>query len=265
VNRLISKLIIFCFSFLGIFALLFVAVPAAFYENQEAWVPSYFRTDQQVTKFFNAHNITVYNSQYTASLIYPSHNEIDGGLGAGKKLDIYWDLVNIGNVLTVEALGINYLTQHWFLGVFEYWTQEGLHFTALKNGNSRGDWIIKNYLETDFESRKNGTAYFARCNSGVTASILYTGNETGTIGNSWDAGKLAFMLSYEFNATSSSVNMFTLLGQILTFQAPSLGVPGLMGDLLNAIIAIPIYAMSGFIIYKLITGIAPWLSGGSGD
>jgi hypothetical protein len=59
--------------------------------------------------------------------------------------------------------------------------------------------------------------------------------------------------------------MFSLLGQILTFQAPVLGVPGIFGSILNAIIAIPLYATTGYLIYKLIAGIAPWLSGGSGD
>ena len=238
-------------------------MPSAFLENQAVWSPTYYRTDEQVCDFFNAHNITVYDSQASGGLDYPEHDTISGGLPAGTQLDVWWDYLTVGH-MGVQALGISYETQHWFGGLFEYWTYERLHYTSLKAGVERGDLIVKTMLEDDFQTVVNGTAYSARCNSGVQVTILYTGNET-TIGDSWDAGELNYMLSWELNATASATNMFTLLGQILTFQAPNLGVPSVFGDILNAMIAIPIYATCGYLIYKLIAGIAPWLSGGSGD
>lgn len=264
---MLSKAIIFSFSFLGIFAILFVNIPNGFRTNQATWSPSYFRTDEQVAKFFNAHNITLYGSSVSSGLAFPEHDTIPWG--SGKQLDVWWDERPVSHpelpMPPARFLGISYETQHWFMGVWGYWTFERLHYTSLKGGVSRGDFLYKSNIEDDFETTKNGTAYLARNNSGVQVSILYTGNGTGTIGQSWDAGQLAYMMSYELNATASAINMFTLLGQILTFSAPTLGITGFFGDLMNAMIAIPIYALTGFLIYKLITGIAPWLSGGSGD
>jgi hypothetical protein len=235
-------------------------MPNAFMENQDVWEPGYYRTDQQVAQFLNAHNITVYNSQHSGGLNYPAHETETGGLPNGQ-LDVWWDYYA---PLNIDSLGISYETQHWLFGYFEYWTSERLHYTSLKSAAERGDFITRDYLVADFEDTKNGTSYSARCNSGVQVTILYSGNETD-IGDSWDNGQLQYMMSWELNATLSSVNMFSLLGQILTFQAPVLGVPGIFGSILNAIIAIPLYATTGYLIYKLIAGIAPWLSGGSGD
>jgi hypothetical protein len=242
-------------------------MPNAFMENQDVWEPGYFRTDQQVAQFFNAHNITVYNNQHSGGLNYPAHNTETGGLPNGQ-LDVWWDEIEFdtgafGRIF-LPALGISYETQHWFLGIWQYWTSERLHYTSLKSGTQRGDYVFKSNLQDDFEIFKNGTAYSARCNSGIQVTILYSGNETD-IGDSWDNGQLQYMMSWELNATATSINMFTLLGQILTFQAPVLGVPGIFGSILNAIIAIPLYATIGYLIYKFIVGIAPWLSGGSGD
>jgi hypothetical protein len=260
----LGKMVVFSFAFLGMFSVLFVALPAAFMAHQEIWEPEYFRTDQEVCDFFNANNITVYDNQASGGLTFNSYDLLPWG--SGKQLSIWWD-----NYFGVETpygnpycLGISYETQHWLFGYFEYWTSERLHFIS-QSKNSRGDWIIKDELLDDFSTKLNGTLYDARCNSGVQVNILYTGNGTATLEQSWDAGQLAYMISYEFNATASSVNMFTLLGQILTFQAPALGVPGFLGDLMNAMIAIPIYALSAYIVYKLLTGIAPMLSGGGGD
>lgn len=259
---LLSRLVIFAFCFLGMFAVMFVAMPSGLMENQQTWDPTYFRTDQQVAQFFNAHNITLYDSQASANLTFNDHLEYQAGLPSGWKLEIWWDDQYRG--LPIEwSLGLGLLSQHWFLGTFEYWTYEDLHYST-KSGIDRGEQIIKSELVTDFTTDLNGTFYSARCNSGIQVTILYTTNETD-IGTGFDAGHLSFLLSYELNATMSAVNMFTLLGQILTFQAPNLGVPGIFGTILNAMIAIPIYATSGFIVYKLIAGIAPWLSGGSGD
>lgn len=267
---MLSKAIIFSFSFLGMFAILFVNIPNSFRTNQATWSSSYYRTDEQVATFFNFNNITVYDSQAQGLLTYPEHDTVIGGLPSGQQLDVWWDLEyatedphDLPGPYS-EYLGISYETQHWFLGVFQYWTAERLHFSSLKAGVNRGDFVYKTELEDDFQNTLNGTGYSARCNSGIQVSILYSGNETD-IGDSWDNGQLSYMISWELNATASSINMFTLLGQILTFQAPTLGITGFFGDLMNAMIAIPIYALTGFLIYKLITGIAPWLSGGSGD
>jgi hypothetical protein len=261
---MLSKAILFSFCFLGMFALLFAAVPLEFRAHQQAWSPTYFATDEEVAAFFNAHNITLYSSSSAGALNYPEAVEVQAGLPPGQNLRIWWEdheIYEYGGLM-FKSLGISYQTQHYFLGVWQYWTHEDLHY--LKNGVNRGDYIVKDVLVNDFETSLNGTYYDARCNSGIQVSILYTGNET-TIGESWDANKLNFMISYELNATASAINMFTLLGEILTFQAPSLGISGWLGYLFNQIIAIPIYALSGYLIYKLITGIAPFLSGGSGD
>ena len=266
---MLSKAILFSFAFLGMFSLLFVAIPSSFYANQ-AWAGgSYFRTDQQVASFFNAHNISVYASSFAHNLTYPEHVTVSGGLPAGNQLEVTWETPSPAMHTRPPYppyspfLWISHETQHWFLGLFSWWTYDLLSFTT-KGAISRGTLIDKATLVSDFDATMNGTYYSARCNDGIQVNILYT-SPNATIGDGWDYGHLAFLMSYELNATATSVNMFTLFSQVMTFQAPNLGVPGWFGSLLNSVVAIPIWAITLFLVYKLITGIAPWLSGGSGD
>jgi hypothetical protein len=70
-------------------------------------------------------------------------------------------------------------------------------------------------------------------------------------------------LNYELNVEGMSTNIWSILGEILSFQTIKTGNE-YTDYFLNALVSVPIYVAIGTIFYRLITGIIPFLSGGGG-
>jgi len=68
---------------------------------------------------------------------------------------------------------------------------------------------------------------------------------------------------YDVDFSQMGVGIWNILGSIFAFQAIQTG--NLQADLLiNSLITIPLYVGFGYVLYRLITGLIPTLSGGGG-
>lgn len=261
---MLSRSVIYAFVLLGLFALLMGTLPNAYLAAQQSWNPTYYRSDREVVSFFNKNNITLYDNAAQDTLIFPQTG-VDGykvPLREGEQLsiefgDFHFTLADPG----IKSLWISHEVQHNIGGVIFWWTHT--YLTYYNETGNVGSIIVKNQLLYDYSSSLNGSLYNAKDDT-TNLNIVYS-PENRTMAESWDNGFIHFMLSYTFNASATAMSMWSLLGQLLTFQSPDLGIPGTMGDILNAMIAIPMSALIIYILYKVIAGLVPMLSGGSGD
>lgn len=58
---------------------------------------------------------------------------------------------------------------------------------------------------------------------------------------------------------------WTLLAQILTFQSPDLGIPGIGGTILSYILGAGIWASIVLLIFAAVTSVIPTISGWRGS
>jgi len=68
--------------------------------------------------------------------------------------------------------------------------------------------------------------------------------------------------SYDF--TQMGINVWSLLGTILSFQTIKTGI-AILDAVLNSIVSIPLWVAIAYLAYRFITGLIPFLSGGGGD
>jgi hypothetical protein len=126
--------------------------------------------------------------------------------------------------------------------------------------------LIKTDLTDRWNSETNMSVFSARCDHISTNIIFEIYNSSfATIGDSFDAGFLKYSLSYEMNMSLTGLNAWSIISNLLTFQAPNIGWTGIGGFLINSVIAFPVWAMIAYLLYKLATGLIPFMSGGSGD
>lgn len=72
---------------------------------------------------------------------------------------------------------------------------------------------------------------------------------------------LSLQLNYQIDFSSMAGNIWIILGNLLTFQTIQTGQP-FLDIFLNGVVGIPLYISFGYILYKLIAGLIPFVSGG---
>jgi hypothetical protein len=74
---------------------------------------------------------------------------------------------------------------------------------------------------------------------------------------------LKIVANWEYDFSKMGSNIWTLLGAVLIFQSIVTGIT-LLDVILNCLIAIPVWTSIVYILYRIVTGLIPTLSGGSG-
>jgi len=262
---MLSKALVFVFTVLGVFALLLGTMPGDFII--QTWNPNY--RDAETKETFDAADVLMYDNADSGKLNYSDAPiQYDFGLSGGQKLEIDWVTEKLPEGYWAPFTSI-YL-RHLIKQTMGYWTD----YHNLNVYDSSGvpigtgwykDKIIKANLVDHWDSDKNATILIAKCDHITTNIIFQPRNSSWSIGDSWDQEKLNFALSYDVNWNATGVSAWTIVAQLLTFQAPDLGIGGVGGIILNAIIAIPTWSLIAYIVYKIVAGIIPFISGGGGD
>jgi hypothetical protein len=265
---MLSKAIVFVFSFLGIFTLLlgtFNTVPFPINEGAGG-------TPTEIRKQFDIANVTVYGSGGSDNMTYP-YTSLTDAPGApqwttkssGKYLEIWW------GTWYGEHLQLRDAQMEWW----------GVDYHAMTLRNRQGQ-LISNYgydtgdpenteitapiLQATWEPNYDASYFEAKCDH-LIANVLFTFNQTtySTITDAYNAGYLDYSLTYGLDYNGTGLSAWSIVGSLLAFQAPNIGITGIGGTILSGIIAAPLIACVMYLAYKIITGIIPWVSGGSGD
>jgi hypothetical protein len=261
---MLSKALIFVFTVLGVFALLMVYLPTELIST--GWNPSYRRQDLEVKQVFSAAQLQVYDLNNATNITYPSSTLFP--LTGGQQLEIWWSLYHSPSYW-VKSLQIRHLTDMAFGFWIGYHTltlyfQDGVTPVPLHGSGIPSDIEFED-LDDAYNSTSKSCAFVMKCDHVNAAFILGTAVGDADIYESWNTGTMQFYLSYSVNWTNTGYNAWSLVGQMLTFQAPDLGIGATGGVIVNSLIAIPLWSLIGYILYKIIAGIIPFISGGSGD
>ena len=252
-----SKMAIFLFCTIGLFAILFALTPPQFFlASYEATIG----TDKAIAAKFDVANVTLYASMGSANMTYdwssyhdhpsappPQHQ---AGLPSGQYLEIWW-----GSEHGIKALEFRHTTEVWW----------GLAHFAMNVYSIDGvyiDWyLVASDLENAWDEEANASIFLTR--TPVTASYLIQYNQTAysNITAAWNAGHLGYSLSYEADWNASSVNAFGVMARLLTFQNPDLGIEGDAGTIFNLMVALPFWVMTAILILLVIQSLVPFIRG----
>lgn len=267
---MLGKMLVFCFCLIGIFALLMATLPNEFITASYVYNPSY--RSAEIKEEFDANNLIVYDQTGNDNMTFeysslddgPSPPDWEAGLPDNQFLEISWGypFVN-GIILTTASMQARHRQRNWFGPLAWYSTLADLTFYS--SGIDLGIYLDKDELVDSWSSTNNASAFSIKGGQIASSLLVKPYNYSFTIGQNWDNGTLNYLLSYEANLTASGIGAFTLISQLLTFQAPSLGIGGPWGSFLNLVIAIPMWSCIAYIVYKVIAGLIPFVSGGSGD
>lgn len=79
-----------------------------------------------------------------------------------------------------------------------------------------------------------------------------------------NADPVRVSIDYSIDFSTMGTNIWSILASVFTFQTIKTGV-FMIDILLNSLISVPTFIASGYILYRLITGLIPTLSGGGGN
>jgi len=260
---LLSRALVFVFTFLGIFALLMANMPGELVV--QTFNPSYNRSDEEVKEKFKVADLTMYSNAVSGNISYGSSKQYDFGLPSGQKLEVWFSQESVATAsgyVTFKAFELRHL-MHEILGW--WYDYHRLDWTIENTGRKVYDWVLKGDLEEAWNSEVNASVFTAHCDHITTSVLIMPYNSSWTIEESWDNGYLGYVLSYEVDWNATGVSAWTITAQLLTFQVPDLGIPGVGGTIMSYLIAIPVWSLIAYLVYKLVAGLIPFVSGGGGD
>jgi len=212
-------------------------------------------------------NVTMYDNLGSDNMTYPYSSMDHGpaapdwemGLPAGQYFEVWWS--SSGGASMLE---FRHTTIVWWGRTYVSMDIYGVDDTpVLFRKRIFGD--LFNTLTDNWSNDANASVFYTR--TPVRSSILLEYNQTAYANwaAAWAAGQMSYTLSYEVDWNSTNINAWSLVGQLLTFTAPNLSMSGIGGTILNAVIALPVWSLIAYLVYKIVAGVIPFLSGGGGD
>jgi ABC-type thiamin/hydroxymethylpyrimidine transport system permease subunit len=134
-------------------------------------------------------------------------------------------------------------------------------------GDPENTEITAPILQATWEANYDASYFEAKCEH-LMANVLFTFNQTtySTITDAYNAGYIDYSLTYGLDYNATGLSAWSIVASLLSFQAIDIGMPaGMATTILSGIIAAPIGAAVVYLAYKIIAGIIPFISGGSGD
>lgn len=272
-----TKTLLFVFAFVGIFTILFTGVTSNYYANQGAYSAS-AGASKTVANALDMANVTIYSNSGQGNMTYDwssYHDHPDGkrhqvGLPDGQVLEIWW-----GSWVGVRVLQFRHTTENWW----------GLSYAPMQIYGKDGNPVVMqiapitvnhdsicedlyntygtfNVLSDNWDNDIEASVFSTK--TPVASSYLLTFNDTkySNISSAWENGEISYIISYELDYNATGLSVWGLLGSLLSFNAPALGLGSSVAGLaVNAMIAIPIYVVSAIAIFKVATAIIPLLSG----
>lgn len=254
-----SKLAIFAFCYLAVFAVLMGNMPVQYLSL--TWNPTY--SDTNVARKYSIYNITMYASSEALDLTYPDSKAYSYGLPDGQQIQFWWgdDLVtwiplSISplQLASVKVLQVRHLTDQIF-GIWYGWHR-------LEHSNtSLAKHIFKADLERNWDATMNASFFWSECEHKRLNMFIEPYNATWTIGEAWDNNHLNITASWEIDWNATHLSAWTVLGRLLSFQSPNLGIAGVGGIIFDTILATPFWVMTAILIIKIVQSFLPFIRG----
>lgn len=238
-----------------------------------AWIPDVFVSDTEIQEAetleaLTAANLIIYSTTGSDNMTHGYSSFNDGptapdwnvSLPEGEYLEVWWG----SNVFGDYAIELRHVGTAWWGGPSQidmcsfYYTDgliaEGASWAPYKS-------LQKADLEAAWDSDSNSSVFTGRCEHTSISIVFKPDNGSTDIGEAYDAGYLWYGLSYEWNADDTGFNVMALLINILTFQGIGVGVPGIMGTFIDAVVSTLFYIAIAVVAYVIITAVIPFISG----
>jgi hypothetical protein len=236
--------LLFIISFLGLFFLIIAIAPSIMiygtpvYKQYE--VPTYFSAqDIQAIKYFKNYTVNIGDNIVVDFTPTPNY-----------KFYLRWQ-----NPPFVPS----YL---WLVHVdWEFWFIIHEH-SLFWNNQSNIEYPQREFFEQHWDSKNNVSVSYAHCID-ITVKVWVgdTNNTRNNITSAWNDGHLQVGIGFGYSDTEVKLSSWDIITRLLTFQAPQIFGSGSIGLAVNVIIALPIYAMIAYLIYRLVLMAIPFVGG----
>lgn len=250
----LNKMFVFIFVFLGLFAVLLTTMPPDFIIlGIDANVQ-----DKEVRDYFDERDVTVYNNTLTLDLIFKEEQQFDFSLPEGQKLEFWWGHYDIfGDILGLRHLVDNlwgwWYNWHWLEVQEPYITQGNVNYPEFG--------LTKDDLLALFDEDYNASYCEFTCDSISVKLFVAPYDQSWTLSESWDNEKLKLYTSYNVDWSETGTSMWHIMFQLLAYQNPNLGIPGLGGLILGYGLSLSLTASILLLAFALITSVIPFIRG----
>lgn len=211
--------------------------------------------DKEAEEYFTAQDVLMYN--YTLSFNLTSGGTETFGYGLPGDQLIAFEWINLGppqnHMLWFSHLVAN-LWGWWY-------NQHDLLILEPYRSLVSSDHITKADLLILWNEDRNASYAEWGCSHISVKLFILPYNSSWTLSESWDNGYLKFMSSYEVDWSETGASMWHIMLQLLTFQNPDLGIPGIGGLILSAGVGGALWASVALLVFALITSVIPFVSG----
>lgn len=259
---MLTKAVVFLFSVMAVFGVIVNGIPADFTAQQTATYGA--ATDKAVASYFDMNNFTVYGSQAHGNMTgYGwSNKTIPSGISPTDWIEIYWTRVDVQYVGSTYGFQIKHATEQWYGRSGHELSFSSPQLLEMDFGPAL---VTVNDLVGAWDATYNGSYFDAYCEHLALNIIFQPTDPTKDIFQAFQANAVSFSMSYEVDLNATGVSIWTLVGNLFAFRTPDIGLPGIANDIIGGAVGAAMWALVAIVIYKVTTGIIPWLSGGSGD
>lgn len=240
--------------------MLFAAMPTEYYLNQSDYENPNL-VNQVVKDRFEATDLAVYTSFAEDTAVYPYSSLTDAPAPpqwttaiSNRFLEFWW---GYDTFLDSPVIQIRDVEKSSFLGI-DYWTIQD-RCALYVAGESFGDFLYDDNL-ADYDAVSNLTVTVK--GTYLSATIILETNSTQSIYDGFLAGTLHYLISYEIDFDAMKPSAWALIGQLITFQSPEFGIPGLLGEIISYALGIGFWVTIAIIAYTVITKLIPTIQGG---
>jgi len=247
----LNKMFVFIFVFLLVFAVFLATMPAPFLLlgiNAEV-------QDKEAKEYFTAQDVLMYNHTLSFNLTAGGEEQFNYGLPGDQKLSFAW-----------STIGIDFLIfTHLVAEIWGWWyDQHDLLILEPYRSLVSSDHISKADMLALWNEGYNASYGEWGCSHITIKLFITTYSENWTLSESWDHGYLKLITSYEVDWTETSNSMWHIMLQILAFENPNLGIPGIFGTILTIGFGGALWACIAILTFALITSVIPTVSGWRG-
>lgn len=250
-----SKMLIFTFCTITAFIILFASIPSGFFI---ASYESSIGADKEIAEYYALNNITMYNIQKNFNLSYPGNQQYDMPGISGHKIEYWWNDDIIGGNTFTKVIEVRHLTDQ----IFGFWW--GMHRLDFDDGDPeiQAKMLSWDNIEDRYSATLNGSLFEASCEHINLNLIVKPTLDYATLEDSWSNNIVNIITSYEVNWNTTSVSALNVLGRLLSFQAPALGIPDpTVNGILAQLTASIFWGMVVIMIIKLVQSVFPTVPG----
>jgi len=236
---------VFIVTFMGIFIILVSTMPAQFYSSaptyQQYAYPDFF-SQEDIEHFRHIASINVTKSTFPYVCYYIDFN--DETPPADFKFQIHWRAEAQYNKIQIAHVH------------YEFWVFIGAHPLNILIKQDEGQRYISKSLALEYwDEESNATSLHPVFCDHITVKVWLTDpNSTrNDIAEAWDEGTVQLTIGFGFSDYETTISGWDVVGRLLIFQAPDIH------PVVNAIIALPMWACIAILIYILILKAIPFV------